>query len=115
MLRAYQDQVIRELQDAVAAGYKRILLVAPTGSGKTVIAGSLIKATGRDYGHSLFIAHRRELIEQTSRRLRVEGIAASVILAGRDGQYDAMARTQVAGIQSLAARLRSQSRDQPSG
>ena len=107
MLRAYQDQVIRELQDAVAAGYKRILLVAPTGSGKTVIAGSLIKATGRDYGHSLFIAHRRELIEQTSRRLRVEGIAASVILAGRDGQYDAMARTQVAGIQSLAARLRS--------
>ena len=106
-LRPYQDQVIHDLEDAVMAGYRRMLLVAPTGSGKTVIAGSLLKATERDFGHSLFIAHRRELIDQTCRRLRVEGIAASVILAGRDGQYDTMALTQVAGIQSLAARLRS--------
>lgn len=106
-LRSYQHDVITKLQAAVANGARRVLLVAPTGSGKTVVAGVLIKAAERDFHRSLFIAHRRELIDQTHRRLKREGITASVILAGREGQYDALSRTQVAGIQSLIARIKS--------
>ena len=112
-LRPYQLDVLARVREAATAGYNRILLVAATGAGKTVIGGSLIRDAERDFAHSLFIAHRRELIDQTSRRLRVEGVNASVILAGRDGQYDARARTQVAGIQSLGARLRSKRVSRP--
>jgi type I site-specific restriction endonuclease len=41
-LRAYQSDVIKALRAAVARGVSRLLLVAPTGAGKTVIAAALI-------------------------------------------------------------------------
>jgi superfamily II DNA or RNA helicase len=41
-LRPYQTDVIDQLNAEVAAGRRRILLVAPTGSGKTIIAAAII-------------------------------------------------------------------------
>ena len=41
-LRGYQVDVIAEIERAIAAGERRILLVAPTGSGKTIIGGEFI-------------------------------------------------------------------------
>jgi superfamily II DNA or RNA helicase len=43
-LRDYQIDVISKYQAEVAAGRRRILLVAPTGAGKTVIAAAIIAA-----------------------------------------------------------------------
>jgi DNA repair protein RadD len=43
-LRPYQVDVIAELDKQIAAGKRRIILVAPTGAGKTVIAAAIIKA-----------------------------------------------------------------------
>ena len=40
-LRPYQADVIEKCRAAVAAGKRRILLVCPTGGGKTVIAASI--------------------------------------------------------------------------
>jgi superfamily II DNA or RNA helicase len=40
-LRPYQTDVIAEIEKAVAAGQRRIILVAPTGSGKTIIAAEI--------------------------------------------------------------------------
>ena len=37
-LRAYQSDVLAEVTQVIAAGQRRIILVAPTGAGKTVIA-----------------------------------------------------------------------------
>ena len=47
ILRPYQSDVIDEIENAIASGQRRILLVAPTGSGKTVIAAEIIGAQGR--------------------------------------------------------------------
>ena len=44
-LRPYQQQVIADFNDIIRSGTRRTLLVAPTGSGKTVIAGQIV----RDY------------------------------------------------------------------
>ena len=44
-LRDYQLKAIEDLRFHFARGKKRILLVSPTGSGKTVIACSMIKNT----------------------------------------------------------------------
>ena len=41
-LRQYQRDVIAEFHARVEEGCRRIILVAPTGSGKTVIAGEII-------------------------------------------------------------------------
>jgi DNA repair protein RadD len=43
-LRPYQRDVIAELDEAIAAGKRRIILVAPTGAGKTIIAAAIIQA-----------------------------------------------------------------------
>lgn len=43
-LRPYQRDVIAELDEAIAAGKRRIILVAPTGAGKTIIAAAIIRA-----------------------------------------------------------------------
>lgn len=42
-LRDYQTEVISQYRQAIASSYRRILLVAPTGSGKTVIAAAIIR------------------------------------------------------------------------
>jgi DNA repair protein RadD len=43
-LRSYQRDIIAELDEAIAAGKRRVILVAPTGAGKTIIAAAIIKA-----------------------------------------------------------------------
>src|SRR5437867_1566491 len=58
-LRPYQAKAVAEI---AAAEQRRLMLVAPTGSGKTVIAAEVIREAG---AHVLFLAHRRELIFQT--------------------------------------------------
>jgi superfamily II DNA or RNA helicase len=78
-----------------------VLLVAPTGAGKTVILASLIQSAQAKWTRSLIIAHRRELIEQTHDRFAREGIGAGIIMAGHR-PTDAL--TQVGSIQTLARR-----------
>ena len=43
-LRPYQLDLIAELDRAIAEGKRRLIVVAPTGAGKTVIAAAIIKA-----------------------------------------------------------------------
>ncbi len=43
-LRPYQRDVIAQLDEAIAAGKRRVILVAPTGAGKTIIAAAIIQA-----------------------------------------------------------------------
>ena len=42
-LRPYQLDVIEQCHQAIAAGKRRPLLVAPTGAGKTIIFTDIIK------------------------------------------------------------------------
>jgi superfamily II DNA or RNA helicase len=70
-LRPYQTVVIDDFHRAVAAGHRRILLVAPTGSGKTVIGAEIIRQVTKDFcSGALVLAHRREILTQTSKKLR---------------------------------------------
>ena len=46
-LRPYQAEAVAKVDAAIAAGNRRMLLVAPTGSGKTVIAAAIIDQAAR--------------------------------------------------------------------
>ena len=88
-LRPYQVNVIGDFHAARAANHRRILMVAPTGSGKTVIAASLASSKTRGGGQVLFLAHRREIVGHTVEKLFDLGIDAGIIQAGvepRQGQ-----------------------------
>ena len=101
-LRKYQEFAIQNVKEQFARGCKKVLLVAPTGSGKTVIASRMIEKAEQKNKSSLFVAHRRELVKQCSTKLHQFGINAGVIMAGITGvwHYD----TQIASIQTFISR-----------
>jgi superfamily II DNA or RNA helicase len=107
-LRSYQEKVVDELLSTTS---KRVILVAPTGSGKTVIASALIKRVVTDGKRVIFVAHRREIIAQTSQKLFDSDIDHGVIQADCPTRPDAP--VQVASIQTLHARTRSRRLEPP--
>jgi len=101
VLRPYQTDIAAEFERHVERGDRSILLVAPTGSGKTVIASAIIASATR---RALVVAHRREIVNQTSDKLTARGVAHGIIQAGDDDKLRPQARVQVASIQTLHAR-----------
>ena len=98
-LRPYQTDIIKALDEAVASGKKRILIVAPTASGKTVVMSEIIKHVRAQYKPVLVLAHRREIITQTRDELAANGVRAGIILAGMDPRP--LELVQVASIGTL--------------
>jgi superfamily II DNA or RNA helicase len=102
VLRDYQDLAIEKVRQAIRAGYRKILVVAPTGSGKTVIAAQIVKLAAEKLRRSMFLAHRRELIYQCADKLMKFGVDHGILMAG-EFPYGA-ADVQVASIQTVCAR-----------
>ena len=65
-LRLDQSEVINQCRQKLAAGVSKICLVAPTGSGKTVIAAEIIRGAVAKGKRVVVLAHTREIIKQTS-------------------------------------------------
>jgi len=101
-LRQYQTETLDRARREFADGRRRILLTAPTGSGKTIMAAALIDGAVAKNGQVLILAHRKELITQAARKLSDIGIDAGVILAGYPNRP--MQPVQIASIQTLRAR-----------
>jgi hypothetical protein len=101
-LRPYQDNATAEINRVVADGKRRVLLVAPTGSGKTLIFTALIKQYVAAGKRVVVIAHSREIITQTSLKLSTHDIEHGIILAGLAVQLEHP--VQVCSIQTLWAR-----------
>lgn len=101
-LRDYQEEALNQLRARFAAGLRRVLLVAPTGSGKTVMGSGMIQGAVERGRSVLFLAHRKELIEQTSEKLRAFGVPHGIIKAGY--MAHPWMQVQVASVQTLDAR-----------
>ncbi|MDD1770972.1 MAG: DEAD/DEAH box helicase [Methanomassiliicoccales archaeon] len=101
-LRPYQQRTIATLRNMVTmAGKKRILAVGPTALGKMVLAASMIRSSTLPV---LFVAHRRELLDQCADQLRGLGVTNVSIMRGNDERYDPNSTIQICSIQTLARR-----------
>jgi superfamily II DNA or RNA helicase len=107
-LRHYQADAIARVDDAVANGVRRVLLVAATGSGKTTIAGFMILRAIERGERVVFLAHRRELILQAYRRLLDLGLTSDQVgvIMGNDPRRRPGAHVQVASVDTLRRRAR---------
>jgi len=99
-LRPYQTEAMTKARAAYAAGARGVLVVAPTGSGKTVLAAACAKSALDRGGCVLFIVPRREIVKQTVAKLEALGLDPSIVAAGLDRQRDervtvCMAQTMV--------------------
>jgi len=102
-LRDYQADALDQTRELLRRGLRRILLVAPTGAGKTTIAGAMIHGLLKKGKHAHFWAHRKELIDQCSSRLSDMDVPHSVI-KGSHKKYNPDLQVQVASIQTLVNR-----------
>ncbi|MCU0693780.1 MAG: DEAD/DEAH box helicase [Polyangiaceae bacterium] len=106
-LRPYQ----RAAASAVLARYDRqrissMLLHLPTGSGKTVIAAEVIRRLSArgDFGKTLFVAHRREILDQTAETIRRQVPSATIQVEQGSRTATRDATVTVASVQSLVRR-----------
>lgn len=103
-LRQYQEIARRTLERLVREGATRVCVVSPCGSGKTVLAVALIQDLLRLGGRVLFLAHRQELILQTSRKLDSALQPHGIIMAGNK-RVAPSSSVQVASIPTIVRRL----------
>lgn len=100
-LRPYQSRAI----DATLTGFSefdRLLGVAPTGAGKTIMFAELARRT--QPGRSLILAHREELIDQAVEKIaKATGIFAQKEKA--EHKASPMAPVVVASVQTMIRRL----------
>jgi DNA repair protein RadD len=126
-LRPYQLGGVDRVRRFLRGGFARVLLVAPTGAGKTVIAVHMIECSLALGNTILFLAHRRELIVQAWKKLvgcscpagfdhvtrrhescRQDGLPLDQvgILMGKDPRRNPRAPVQVASIDTLRNRTK---------
>lgn len=104
-LRDYQVETINKIESALAGeGVQRIILQAPCGSGKTVIAAEIIRRAVDRNERVLFLAHRRELVFQCSDKLNRFEVDHGILMAGIRPSF--IPDVQVASVQTLIARIK---------
>lgn len=71
-LRDYQNDALAALDNAWQEGKKAPLIVLPCGAGKTIVAAQSMNRLFQTRGtRSLFLAHRKELLDQTAEKIRL--------------------------------------------
>jgi superfamily II DNA or RNA helicase len=101
-LRPRQLQALDDLRAAYGSGSRAPVLVAPTGFGKTAVSCEIIRSCVARGGRVWFLAHLREILDDTAGRLRVAGILFGQIRAGIPPDPDAA--VQLVGVQTAARR-----------
>jgi superfamily II DNA or RNA helicase len=103
-LYPYQAKAVGKLRE-VLRREKSCFLVAPTGAGKTAMAGEIMRCAYGLGRRVLVIAHRIELIDGMCKRLEREGILDFGVIMADHPRTDYKKQVQVASIQTLVRRL----------
>lgn len=101
-LRPYQAQAKDAVLSEWNKGYRKTLLVLPTGTGKTVVFAKVVENQVSRGGRALILAHRGELLTQAADKLRA---ACGMECALEKTEFTSLGsplRITVGSVQSLA-------------
>jgi len=102
VLRPIQEDMVIQLRESFRKS-KRVVLMAGTGLGKTIIATHIIKSAKDKGKRCVFINDRINLVNQTSAVFTEYGIHHGIIMSDHP-QYFPNRAVQVASVQTLANR-----------
>src|SRR5690554_1242452 len=83
ILRPYQNEMKTRVYHAWDSGFKNVLLVLPTGGGKTKTFCSIISDTLQTHTTAVMV-HRKELVQQICLTLAEESIYHNIIASRQD-------------------------------
>jgi len=103
-LRGYQKSLVEAVRQKVIDGHKKILMVLPTGGGKSFVIGD-IASRAIEKGHKvLALMHRRQLVNQLADFFRTSGVDPAIIMSGEESDLDQQA--QIGTCQTYLRRLK---------
>lgn len=103
-LRPHQAEAIRLVRQSLGEGNRRVVCQGPTGFGKTLTAAKIIEGALAKRNRVIFTAPAVSLIDQTVSAFEAEGIRDIGVMQANHPRTDALARVQVASVQTLARR-----------
>ncbi len=105
-LRPYQIEARQAILKAWDEGYRRTLLVLPTGCGKTIVFSSVAEERVKMGDRVLILAHRGELLEQAAQKLRAASGLESALEKADSSALGSSLPVTIGSIQSLAQETR---------
>lgn len=106
-LRPYQADLVRRTEEALDS-YRRVMMQAPTGGGKTVMFAAMARDWHRQSKRVMLLVHRKELVNQAAMKFFKMGIPYGVIAANytpQPSQYVQIASVQTAIRRKLPSRM----------
>ena len=104
ILRDYQSAAFDQARELVRQGHRCILIVSPTGSGKTVLASALMEMVQSKGKRANFVVDRLSLIDQTSATLDRYGMNDHGVIQSQHPRFKPSMPIQVCSVQTLARR-----------
>ena len=102
--RPFQPRALESLRQGIRQGHRCQMVMAPTGSGKTIMAFMLINAALQKKKRAMFICDRKTLINQTSSAADSFGLHHHGIIQAQHYRFDLNLPFQIASIQTLSRR-----------
>lgn len=79
-LRPYQNKLVTESRKHLANGKVGVLIQSPPGSGKSVVIAEIVRLATEKGGTVLFLAHRRELLDNIRETLEANDVDLSKVI-----------------------------------
>ncbi len=96
----HQDRAVSGLFAAWQSGARSVIMTAPPGFGKTILALWLMRYAEERKKHTLLVANRRLLVDQAWASADEYGVGYGVIMANRE-QGDVGSTNQIASVHTL--------------
>jgi superfamily II DNA or RNA helicase len=101
-LRPYQKEAVDAIEHEWDSGKNRTLLVLPTGTGKTICFSEVIRRQNARGGRSLVLAHRQELLDQASDKIKRTTGLDSAVEKAESHSAGTMLPVTVGSVQTLS-------------
>jgi superfamily II DNA or RNA helicase len=105
-LRPYQKEAVEAILKQWDNGFQRTLLVLPTGTGKTVVFSKVVEEEVKDGSKALILAHRGELLDQASDKLKNASGLDSALEKAESTSVGSDLSVTVASVQTLSQEKR---------
>jgi DNA repair protein RadD len=104
ILDDYQERSVPALRAEFSAGKKRVILVAPTGAGKTIVSLAIEKMCIEAGTRVAFITSGRQLIFQKAKAAKEAGLDFSVLMGDSPFEWNPDAALTIVSKDTLTAR-----------